>query len=237
MGEELASDDDAAIDLDADDAEAADADAEPPLEGARRVDAATVPSPRVERVAREKSIHPPTVPERRPRPNPNPSPLVPAPSPAPFERDREDGMPRMPPSTIHLESPKRWSPIAYAFLGDAVWELYVRRLFFAPPTRPRTYDLKCKRAVRAEAQDVVLRKLVDRGFFTGARARTPRSTRGSSSFPSFRSFVPHPRVSRASRGASRLVRTRSFRLFFSSRRSADLLRPRPSPSEPHQTRK
>jgi hypothetical protein len=62
MGEELASDDDAAIDLDADDAEAADADAEPPLEGARRVDAATVPSPRVERVARENpSNHPPSL--------------------------------------------------------------------------------------------------------------------------------------------------------------------------------
>lgn len=61
MGEELASDDDAAIDLDADDAEAADADAEPPLEGARRVDAATIPSPRVERVARENPfIHPPS---------------------------------------------------------------------------------------------------------------------------------------------------------------------------------
>ncbi|EEH58181.1 uncharacterized protein MICPUCDRAFT_8212, partial [Micromonas pusilla CCMP1545] len=67
-----------------------------------------------------------------------------------------------------------------AFLGDAVWELYVRRLFFAPPTRPRTYDLKCKRAVRAEAQDVVLRKLVDRGFFTDEEMKVVKWGRNAS---------------------------------------------------------
>ena len=72
-----------------------------------------------------------------------------------FEHDRTDGMPKMPPSTIEMQNPGKWSPIAYAFLGDAVWELYVRRLFFAPPTRPLEYDLKCKRAVKAEAQDVL----------------------------------------------------------------------------------
>jgi hypothetical protein len=38
-----------------------------------------------------------------------------------FEADRPDGMPRMPPSDIQLQSPRQWSPIAYAFLGDAVW--------------------------------------------------------------------------------------------------------------------
>ena len=83
-----------------------------------------------------------------------------------FEPDREDNMPRMPPSDIHLQSPRQWSPISYAFLGDAVWELYIRRLFFAPPSRPLEYDLKCKRAVKAEAQDAVLRQLVDAEFFS-----------------------------------------------------------------------
>ena len=76
-------------------------------------------------------------------------------------------MPRMPPpSDIHLQSPRQWSPISYAFLGDAVWELYIRRLFFAPPSRPLEYDLKCKRAVKAEAQDAVLRQLMDTDFFS-----------------------------------------------------------------------
>jgi ribonuclease-3 family protein len=75
-------------------------------------------------------------------------------------------MPRMPPSDIHLQSPRQWSPISYAFLGDGVWELYIRRLFFAPPSRPLEYDLKCKRAVRAEAQDLVLRHLIDADFFS-----------------------------------------------------------------------
>jgi ribonuclease-3 family protein len=84
----------------------------------------------------------------------------------PFEPDREDGMPKMPPSDIHLQAPGKWSPIAYAFLGDAVWELYVRRLFFSPPQKPLEYDLKCKRAVKAEAQDWILRKLVGKNFFT-----------------------------------------------------------------------
>lgn len=84
-----------------------------------------------------------------------------------FEHDRTDGMPKMPPSTIEMQNPGKWSPIAYAFLGDAVWELYVRRLFFAPPTRPLEYDLKCKRAVKAEAQDVILRMLLANNIFTG----------------------------------------------------------------------
>lgn len=76
-------------------------------------------------------------------------------------------MPRMPPSDIHLQSPRQWSPISYAFLGDAVWELYIRRLFFAPPAKPLEYDLKCKKAVKAEAQDTVLRHLVEANFFSG----------------------------------------------------------------------
>ena len=99
---------------------------------------------------------------------PEPDPIPPA--LGSFAPGRDDGMARMPVPDIALESPGRWSPISFAFLGDAVWELYVRRAFFAPPARPLDYDLKCKRAVRAEAQDVVLRHLIERGFFTGTRA-------------------------------------------------------------------
>ena len=102
------------------------------------------------------------------------------PPPGPFALDREDGMPRMPPSDIHLQAPGKWSPIAYAFLGDAVWELYVRRLFFAPPARPLEYDLKCKRAVRAEAQDAVLRTLVATNFFTAEETKVVKWGRNAS---------------------------------------------------------
>ena len=105
-------------------------------------------------------------------PEPDPTP----PALGAFAPGRDDGMARMPVPDIALESPGRWSPISFAFLGDAVWELYVRRAFFAPPARPLDYDLKCKRAVRAEAQDVVLRHLIERGFFTGTRAN-PNQTR------------------------------------------------------------
>lgn len=97
-----------------------------------------------------------------------------------FERDRADGMPKMPPSTIEMQNPGKWSPIAYAFLGDAVWELYVRRLFFAPPTRPLEYDLKCKRAVKAEAQDVILRMLVANNIFTDDELRIVKWGRNAS---------------------------------------------------------
>ena len=102
------------------------------------------------------------------------------PPPGPFAPDREDGMPRMPPSDIHLQAPGKWSPIAYAFLGDAVWELYVRRLFFAPPARPLEYDLKCKRAVRAEAQDAVLRTLLANEFFTPEETKIVKWGRNAS---------------------------------------------------------
>ena len=81
---------------------------------------------------------------------PEPDPIPPA--LGSFAPGRDDGMARMPVPDIALESPGRWSPISFAFLGDAVWELYVRRAFFAPPAQSLDYDLKCKRAVRAEAQ-------------------------------------------------------------------------------------
>ena len=62
---------------------------------------------------------------------PEPDPIPPA--LGSFAPGRDDGMARMPVPDIALESPGRWSPISFAFLGDAVWELYVRRAFFAPP--------------------------------------------------------------------------------------------------------
>jgi ribonuclease-3 family protein len=53
-----------------------------------------------------------------------------------------------------------------AFLGDAVCEVYVRALFFYPPSKPLDYDLKTKRVARAEAQDFLLRRLLDSDALT-----------------------------------------------------------------------
>ena len=64
---------------------------------------------------------------------------------------------------VRQKSPRQWSPIALAFLGDAVFELYARGVLFYPPAKPLDYDLKTKRLARAEAQDYLLRLLVDGG--------------------------------------------------------------------------
>jgi ribonuclease-3 family protein len=42
-----------------------------------------------------------------------------------------------------------------AFLGDAVFELYARGVFFYPPAKPLEYDLKTKRLARAEEVSIV----------------------------------------------------------------------------------
>ena len=69
----------------------------------------------------------------------------------------------MPEDLVDLrgKSARQWSPIALAFLGDAVFELYARGVFFYPPAKPLEYDLKTKRLARAEAQDFLLRLLID----------------------------------------------------------------------------
>lgn len=45
-----------------------------------------------------------------------------------------------------------WNAVALAFLGDTVWELYVRRRFFYPPKKTSQYYEKVMLKVRAEAQ-------------------------------------------------------------------------------------
>ena len=56
----------------------------------------------------------------------------------------------------------------------------MRRLFFAPPARPLEYDVKCKRAVRAEAQDAVLRTLLANEFFTPEETKIVKWGRNAS---------------------------------------------------------
>lgn len=51
------------------------------------------------------------------------------------------------------------SPAALAYLGDAVYELYVRGLYLVPPKRSHDYHLQVVTRVRAESQALHLRLL------------------------------------------------------------------------------
>ncbi|MBR8832801.1 MAG: ribonuclease III [Stigonema ocellatum SAG 48.90 = DSM 106950] len=51
------------------------------------------------------------------------------------------------------------SPTALAYLGDAVYELYVRTFYLLPPQRPEAYHRLVVTQVRAETQALHLRSL------------------------------------------------------------------------------
>ncbi|MEM7556268.1 MAG: ribonuclease III domain-containing protein [Cyanobacteria bacterium P01_A01_bin.84] len=51
------------------------------------------------------------------------------------------------------------SPTALAYLGDAVYELYIRSFYLLPPQRPEIYHRLVVAKVRAEAQAQLLRSL------------------------------------------------------------------------------
>lgn len=51
------------------------------------------------------------------------------------------------------------SPTALAYLGDAVYELYIRMFYLVPPQRPNTYHRLVVSQVRAETQAQMLRSL------------------------------------------------------------------------------
>jgi ribonuclease-3 family protein len=55
---------------------------------------------------------------------------------------------------------QRFTPAALAYLGDAVYELYVRRSYFAPPKRIDAYHRQVVAQVRAESQANHLRLLL-----------------------------------------------------------------------------
>jgi len=57
--------------------------------------------------------------------------------------------------SILLSSPV--SPAALAYLGDAVYELYVRTYYLAPPKRLNDYHLQVVETVKAESQAAFLR--------------------------------------------------------------------------------
>ncbi|KAL4444377.1 hypothetical protein ABPG75_012114 [Micractinium tetrahymenae] len=63
---------------------------------------------------------------------------------------------------------KHWNANALAFLGDSVWELYVRRRFFYPPSAKDSYFSQVVHHVRAETQEQLYKRLLDRAFLTDA---------------------------------------------------------------------
>ncbi len=56
---------------------------------------------------------------------------------------------------------RQLSPAALAYIGDAVYELYVRGLYLFPPKRLADYHKQVVSQVRAERQAVILRSLED----------------------------------------------------------------------------
>jgi ribonuclease-3 family protein len=59
-------------------------------------------------------------------------------------------------TVIELNQIERLSPIALAYIGDAVFELYVRTQFLMPPKRMTDYHSQVVTQVRAESQAVHL---------------------------------------------------------------------------------
>jgi ribonuclease III family protein len=58
----------------------------------------------------------------------------------------------LPDNLSSLEKVQQFSPAALAYLGDVVYELYVRRFYLTPPKRLQTYHRQVVAQVRAETQ-------------------------------------------------------------------------------------
>lgn len=72
---------------------------------------------------------------------------------------KEIGLQRLLPGMATPAEIERLSPAAWAYLGDAVYELYVRTLYLVPPKRLNAYHELVVGQVRAETQARHLRSL------------------------------------------------------------------------------
>jgi ribonuclease-3 family protein len=63
------------------------------------------------------------------------------------------------PETLSFAQVQRLSPAALAYIGDAVYELHVRRCYLFPPVRLEKYHQQVVAQVRAESQANHLRSL------------------------------------------------------------------------------
>ncbi|WP_413162481.1 Mini-ribonuclease 3 [Capilliphycus salinus ALCB114379] len=62
-------------------------------------------------------------------------------------------------SPLKFEQVQQLSPASWAYLGDAVYELYIRHFYLIPPKRSQLYHQLVVSQVRAESQARHLRSL------------------------------------------------------------------------------
>ena len=76
--------------------------------------------------------------------------------------------------------PKSLSPLTLAFLGDTVFDLFVREMFIAEANRPadRLHRLSADR-VRASAQSAAVQALIQKGVFTDTELSVIRRGRNA----------------------------------------------------------
>lgn len=72
----------------------------------------------------------------------------------------EPGFLDLPVPAPSLSEIQRLAPAALAYLGDAVYELYIRRRYLLPPKRSEIYHQQVVSHVRAETQAKHLRSLM-----------------------------------------------------------------------------
>lgn len=59
-----------------------------------------------------------------------------------------------------------YNAASLAYIGDGVYELYARRHFLFPPHSIEVYNDRVKAVVRCEAQDALLRRLLEDDYLT-----------------------------------------------------------------------
>lgn len=62
--------------------------------------------------------------------------------------------------TVSMSQIQQISPASLAYLGDAVYELYIRSCYLLPPQRLQAYHQQVVGQVRAESQAETLRSLI-----------------------------------------------------------------------------
>ncbi|KAG1335419.1 mini-ribonuclease 3 [Cocos nucifera] len=59
-----------------------------------------------------------------------------------------------------------YNAASLAYLGDCIYELYARRHFLYPPLSINEYNERVMKVVRCEAQDILLKKILDDDYLT-----------------------------------------------------------------------
>ncbi|RWR77610.1 mini-ribonuclease 3 isoform X1 [Cinnamomum micranthum f. kanehirae] len=73
----------------------------------------------------------------------------------------------LPASPPKVKKPRSiYNAASLAYIGDGVYELYARRHFLFPPHSIEVYNDRVKAVVRCEAQDALLRRLLEDDYLT-----------------------------------------------------------------------